>query len=143
VRLCSEPPPKVAVTEFDVPIVTLQLPVPVHDPDQLVKVLPVAGVSLNVTVDPGAKFAEQTAVVAVEQLIPAGVLVTVPVPPPASTTVRLKLPAKLAVTVVAAEMVTTHVLVPVHAPLHPPKENPLPAVAVRVTCVPCAKGAVH
>jgi hypothetical protein len=96
--------------------------VPVHAPDQLAKVLPVAGVSLSVTTVFGAKFAEQTAVVDFEQLIPAGVLVTVPVPPPASVTVSPRPVVKLAETVVAADSVTVHVLVPVQTPLHPPKK---------------------
>jgi hypothetical protein len=73
----------------------------------------------------GAKFAEQTAVVEVvefEQLIPAGVLVTVPVPPPASATVSPRPVVKLAETVVAADRVTLQVLVPVQPPVHPPKK---------------------
>jgi hypothetical protein len=118
--------------------------VPVHAPDQLEKTLPVAGVSLRVTTEPAAKFAEQVAVVAVEQLIPAGVLVTVPVPPPASVTVSPKPVVKLSVMLVAAVMVTTQVLVPEQPPpLHPAKKKPVPAVAVSVTCVPWVKVAEH
>jgi hypothetical protein len=119
--LCSDPP-KVAVTALAAVNVTLHAAVPVHAPDQLAKVLPVAGVSLSVTTVFGAKFAEQTAVVDFEQLIPAGVLVTVPVPPPASVTVSPRPVVKLAETVVAADSVTVHVLVPVQPPLHPPKK---------------------
>jgi hypothetical protein len=86
-------------------------------------VLPVAGVSLSVTTVPDAKFAVQVAVVAVEQLIPAGVLVTVPVPPPASVTVSPNPVVKLSLMLVAAVMVTLHVLVPEQPPpLHPAKK---------------------
>jgi hypothetical protein len=110
--------------------------VPVHAPDQPEKTPPV-GVSLRVTTEPAAKFAEHVAVVAVEQLIPAGVLVTVPVPPPAKVTVSPTPVVKLSVMFVAAVMVTTQVLVPEQPPpLQPAKKKPVPAVAVRVTCVP-------
>lgn len=90
--LCSEPP-KVAVTEIAPVIVTLQLAVPAHAPVQLTKVPPLAGVSVNATAVPCAKVALHVFVVelpvglGVEQLIPAGLLVTVPVPPPAVVTV--------------------------------------------------------
>ena len=73
--------------------VTLQAVVPVQPPDQLAKVLPLAGVSVSVTAEPCAKGALQTFVVELPdelelvQLIPVGLLVTVPVPPPAVTTV--------------------------------------------------------
>jgi hypothetical protein len=122
--LCSEPP-KVAVTELAALKVTLQLVVPVHAPDQLPKVLPLAGVSLSVTAVPGAKFALQVLEVALgesEQLIPAGLLVTVPVPPPAAATVNSSPALKVAATVAAAVMVTLHVLVPEQLPLQPPKK---------------------
>jgi hypothetical protein len=50
-KLCSVPAkPNVAVTEVAVePTVTTQLPRPVHAPDQEEKMLPLAGVSFNVT----------------------------------------------------------------------------------------------
>jgi hypothetical protein len=73
--------------------VTVQLVVPVQAPDQLPKVLPLAGVSVSVTVAPCAKLAVHVFVVELpdelelEQLIPVGLLVTVPVPPPAVVTV--------------------------------------------------------
>jgi hypothetical protein len=115
---------KVAVIGFDdVLNVILQEVVPVH-PVQLVKTEPVAGVSVRVTAVPGAKLALQVAPVAVEQLIPAGVLVTVPVPDPARVTETVSLPlegVKVSVTFAAAFIVTLHVPVPVHAPPHPPK----------------------
>src|SRR5207245_6847239 len=52
--------------------------------------------------------------------------------------------AKVAVTVVAAESVTTHVPVPLQPPpLQPVKVEPAAGVALRVTTVPLAKLAVH
>ena len=74
----------VAVSEAAALIVTEQAPVPVQGPLQPAKVDPLSGVSVNVTIVPLAKFAVQV----VPQLIPVGLLVTVPVPVPASVTVR-------------------------------------------------------
>jgi hypothetical protein len=64
-------------------MVTLQVATPVHAPDQPVKVSLPVGVSFSVTWVLCAKLAEQVA----GQVIPAGVLVTVPVPVPAMVTV--------------------------------------------------------
>jgi hypothetical protein len=79
--------------------VTEQVPVPVQPaPLQPVKVEPVAGAAVKVIAVPLAKLAEQVA----PQLMPAGALVTVPVPVPALVTVRVKLfvdGVKVAVTV--------------------------------------------
>jgi hypothetical protein len=73
------------------------------------------------------------------QLIPAGELVTVPLPVPAFTSVRAKLwVANVAVTDLAASIVTLQEPLPVHAPLQPVKVAPEEAVAVRVTEVPLA-----
>jgi hypothetical protein len=121
--MLSNEPPKFAVTALAADNVTLQVAaVPVQAPDQLPNELPVAGASLSVTV-PGAKLAEQVAVVAVEQLIPAGVLVTVPVPPPAKVTVSPNPVVKLSLMFVAALMVRLQVLVPEQPPpLHPAKK---------------------
>lgn len=63
-----------------------------------------------------AKTAEHV----VGQLIPAGLLVTVPLPVPASATFSPSSAMKDAATVVAALIVTVQ-LVPVHPPLQPPK----------------------
>lgn len=137
-------PPKVAVTEVAAVTVTPQAAVPVHAPDQLAKVLLAAGVSVSVTAVFGAKLAVQVPVEGLVQLIPAGVLVTVPEPAPAVATVKaMPLAANVALTLVAALKVTTQVLLPVHPPLQLPKESPEAGVAVRVTCVPCAKLALH
>jgi hypothetical protein len=65
--------------------VTVHTVVPEQSPLQPVKIEPVAGTALSVTSVPESKFALQ----AVPQLIPAGVLVTVPVPLPARATVSV------------------------------------------------------
>jgi hypothetical protein len=64
--------------------------------------------------------------------------VTVPPPAPALLTVSVKLgTAKLAVTVLAAVMVTVQADPDTELqPLHPPKREPLFATAVSVTVVP-------
>ena len=78
---------KVAVTVVAAESVTTQVPVPEQPPPlQPVKVEPAAGVAVNVTAVPLAKLAEQVA----PQVIPAGKLVTVPLPVPAGVTVRVK-----------------------------------------------------
>src|SRR5437667_9729918 len=132
----------VAVTVVAAETVTTHDPVPEHPPPlQPVKVEPAAAVAVNVTAVPLAKLAEQVA----PQLIPAGALVTVPLPVPAGVTVRGKVcSVKVAVTVVAAESVTTHAPVPEQPPpLQPLKVEPAAGVAVSVTAVPLAKLAVH
>jgi hypothetical protein len=74
----------------------------------------------------------------VPQLIPAGELVTVPVPAPALVTVSAKDACmKVAVTVVAAFTVTVQeVAVPLQPPLQPLKTDPAAGAAVKVTAVP-------
>ena len=121
-------------------IVTVQVPVPSQGPAlQPAKVEPVAGVAVKVTAVPLAKLAEQVA----PQLMPAGVLVTVPEPVPDLVTVSAKLfvdCAKLATTVVAAVMVRVQVPVPSHGPApQPVKVEPVAGVAVSVIAVPLAK----
>src|SRR5947209_2953042 len=117
---------------------TVQAPVPEQPPPlQPVKVEPAAGVAVSVTAVPLVKLAEQVA----PQVMPAGELVTVPLPVPAGATVRVKVcGVKLAVTVVAAESVTVQVPVPEQPPpLQPVKVEPAAGVAVSVTTVPLAK----
>ena len=72
------------------------------------------------------------------QLIPAGALVTVPLPAPLLLTVSAyDGRANVAVTVVAAVTVTTHVPVPLHPPpLQPVNVDPAAGAAVSVTAVP-------
>ena len=73
--------------------------------------------------------------------MPAGALVTVPLPVPPLLTVRVTgcCRSKVAVTVVVAVRVTVQVPVPVQPPpLQPVKVEPAAGVAVRVTAVPPA-----
>jgi hypothetical protein len=72
------------------------------------------------------------------QLIPAGELVTEPVPLPVTDTVSVRLMSvKVAVTDLAASIVTMHVPVPEQAPDQPVNvEVDDTGVAVRVTTVP-------
>src|SRR5216117_4037851 len=128
---------KVAVTVVAAETVTTHDPVPEHPPPfQPLKVEPAAGAAVSVTAVPLAKLAVHVA----PQLIPAGALVTVPLPAPASETVSTRAGVKVAVTVVAAEIVTTHDPVPEHPPpLQPPKVEPAAGAAVSVTAVPLAK----
>jgi hypothetical protein len=75
-------------------------------------------------------------------VIPAGVLVTVPLPVPAFVTVRAKPggTSKLALTVVVLVKVTVQAPVPMQPPpLQPLKVEPGAGVAVRVTVVPLEK----
>src|SRR5207249_886663 len=116
--------------------VTVQAAVPVQPPPlQPVKVEPAAGLAVRVTAVPLAKLAEHVA----PQLIPAGLLATVPAPAPAGVTVSAKVGVKVAVTVVAAVMVSLHAPVRVQPPpLQPVKAEPTAGVAVSVTTVPLA-----
>jgi hypothetical protein len=135
----------VAVTDVAAVTVTTQVPVPEHPlPVQPANVEPSAAAAVSVTAVPLAKFAEQV----VGQLIPAGALVTVPVPVPAGLTVSAKLfvlPPKLAVTAVAAVIVNVQVPVPsqLFAPLQPVNVDPSSGKAVNVICVPLGKFAVQ
>ena len=94
------------------------------------KVEPAVAIAVSVTAVPLVKLAAQVA----PQVIPAGELVTVPLPVPALLTVSAKVGrAKVAVTVVAAESVTVQAPVPEQPPpLQPVKVEPAAAVAVRV-----------
>jgi hypothetical protein len=73
----------VAVTEVAAVSVRLQFAVPVHAPDHPANVEPVVAVAVRTTGVPLAKLALHV----VPQLMPEGLLVTVPVPVPALCTV--------------------------------------------------------
>jgi hypothetical protein len=77
---------KFALTDFAASRDTLQAPVPLQAPLQPAKVDPESGVAVKLTTVPLSKSAEQLE----PQEIPAGVLVTVPVPVPLFVTVRAK-----------------------------------------------------
>ena len=125
---------KVAVTEVAALTVTVQLPVPEHAPLQPVKVEPAAGVAVSVTEAPDPKLAAHV----LPHAMPAGLLATVPVPPPALATVNVNdWSAKVAVTEVAALTVTVQAPVPEQPPpLQPVNVEPVAGAAVNATEVP-------
>jgi len=90
-----------------------------------------------VTMVPEVKSAVQVE----PQSIPLGELVTVPLPE--IDTLRAGEAAKFAITDAALLREIVHVLVPLHAPLHPPKLESAAGVAVKVTEVPEEKLAVQ
>src|ERR1041385_8082517 len=99
-------------------MVSLHAPVPLQEPLQPANVEPESGVAAKLTTAPFAKLAEHVA----PQEIPAGELVTVPVPVPLLATVRVKGPGcevKVALLDFAESMVTLHAPVPLQAPLQP------------------------
>src|SRR5258705_52832 len=106
--------------------VTVHDPVPLQSPPQPVKAEDAFGVAVRVTAVPLTKLAAHVA----PQLMPAGLLVTVPEPAPAGETVRAKVGAKVAVTLVAAVSVTGQEAVPVQPPpLQPVKAEARPGPA--------------
>jgi hypothetical protein len=68
--------------------------------------------------------------------MPAGLLVTVPVPFPAGLTLSTGNRLKVATTCRSADMFRVHVCVPEQAWLHPTNMEPGSGVAFRVTEVP-------
>jgi phage tail protein X len=112
---------------------------PAHAPLQPEKASLVPGVSLSITWLFCGKLAEHV----VGQLIPAGLLLTVPVPAPAKVTDRVTVAAKVAVTEPAALRVTLQAALPVHAPLQPEKALLFPGVSLSVTWLFCGKFAEH
>ena len=122
-------------------IVTLQLPVPPQAPPQPAKLEPLAGVAVRLTCVPAAKLALHV----VPQLIPAGALLTVPLP--VSPTVSVKEDGgfceNVADTFCTAFMVTVQLPVPLHAPPQPANPQPAAGVAVKLTKVPRVKPALQ
>src|SRR5205809_2517740 len=118
----------VAVTVVAALRVTVQAPGPEEQPPlRPLKVEPAAGAAVSVTAVPLAKLAAQVA----PQVMPAGLLVTLPAPVPAVETVSVKVcRVKVAVTVVAPESVTVQGLVPAQPPpLQPLKVEPAAGAA--------------
>jgi hypothetical protein len=108
--------------------------VPLHPtPDQPAKAEPVPTVSVSVTCVPALKLALHV----VGQLIPEGLLDTVPVPVPDRLTLKTGagcVMVNVALTCSLALSVTLQVeAVPVHAPDQPVKDEFVAGVAVRVT----------
>jgi 3D (Asp-Asp-Asp) domain-containing protein len=128
---CGE---KVATTDCcELPIEILQGPPPEQAPVQPANTELLSAAAVRVIVVPVLKFAEQVD----PQVIPAGTLVTVPPPVPASVTFTGKADGvNSAATVCAAFTVTEQFAVPEHAPVQPEKTDPKDALAVRVTTVP-------
>ena len=132
---------KFAVTLVATVMSNIHTSVPSHGPApvQPANVEPAAAVAVSATTCPLAKFATQVG----WQAIPAGVLITVPVPVPASVTVKATFVAdlvKVAVTACAAVMVTEQPAVPLQpAPLQPANVEPAAAVALSATTCPLAK----
>ncbi len=120
--------------------VTAHAPVPVQAPPQFANVDPAAGVAVRVTAVPGVTDCEQVA----PQLMPAGLLVTVPDPVPIFVTESITgVALKVAVTETSAFNVTEHVPVPAQAPLQPANVEPAAGAAVMVTAVPAVKDFEH
>ena len=121
-----------AVTAVSAFTVARHVPVPLQAPVQPSKVEPAAGVAVRVTAVPNGKARVQVA----PHVMPAGLLVTAPVPVPLRATVSTGLIAeKAAPAAVAAVMVREQVPVPLHAPVQPVKVEPAAGVAVSVTAV--------
>jgi hypothetical protein len=92
-----------------------------------------AGFAVSVTLVPSVYGAMQS----LPQLIPAGLLVTMPLPVPVFVTVRTGLFENVAVTVRGPFICRVHVeVLPVQAPLQPANVAPAVAWAVSVTPVP-------
>src|SRR3989442_492253 len=101
-----------AVTVRACVMLTVHVPVPLQSPFQPVKVDPVAGMGVSVTLMPWSKGTVWVAHVG-PQLIPAGLLVTVPLPLPVLVRVRETGEGiKVAVTVVLAVRVTVQGPIP-------------------------------
>jgi hypothetical protein len=132
---------KVAVTVVVLVGATVQVPVPEQPPpDQPVKTEPVAGVAVSTIELPDEKLAEHV----VPHEMPAGALVTVPLPRPARTTANVTgAGAKAALTVVAVVKTSAQLPVPEQPPPQPVKTEPIAGIAVSVTLVPDAKEAEH
>lgn len=110
----------------------VQAPVPVHAPDQAVKVYPESAVAVTVTGVP-VVYSEQL----VPQDVPAGSTVTVPLP--VLEVFNLYLTAFCendAVTDLFEFICTTQLPEPVQSPDQPAKVQSLAGVAVKVTGVP-------
>lgn len=132
---------KFAVTDVAAVMVIAQALVPLHAPPlQPVNAYPLLALAVRVT---WVLFAKFVLLHVVGQLIPAGVLVTVPPPVGEIMTCSVGFAVKVAVTEVAAETVTLQAALPLQAPPQPVNVNPVPAVAVNVTWVPLVKVAVQ
>ena len=125
-----------AVTVASASRLSWQAPVPLQAPLQPEKVAATSGVAVRVTTVPLVYCAEQSA----PHSMPAGALVTTPLPLPVLVTVRVccavVAATKLAVTRWLASMVSTQLPVPPQSPLQPAKLLPAAGCTVSVTFTP-------
>ena len=134
---------KIAVTVSLRTRLCWQVPVPEQTPLQPANTDPAPAVAVRVT---GSWLLVNPALHVPGQLMPAGLLVTLPVPDPANTTVKVGVAGgrKVAVTNWLEFSVGAHAPVPVQgefSPPQPPKIEPVPGVGVgvSVTCMPVVK----
>jgi len=127
----------VAVTDAAALIVTVHAPVPEQAPLQPANVDPASGVAVSETEVPVLKLAVQVP----GQVMPVGLLVTVPVPAPAVITVSGTLPGEVRsnVAMMLAPVVRSTVQVAPEAlvqPVQPVNVDPAAGFAVSVIVVP-------
>src|SRR5436305_129011 len=116
-------------------MLTRQVPVPEHPPDQPAKVEPGRETAVRVTVEPSGNCAVQSP----PQSIPAGSEVTAPCPSPASwMPTAAEFRSKTATRDRSASSFKEHALVPAHAPPQVVKVAPCCATGTTVTAVPRA-----
>ena len=133
---------KLATTDFAASMKTTHVPVPEHPPPvQPVNMFPLDGTAVSVTVCPAEYVAEHVVPDGPQLMLP-GVPVIVP-GPDVATLNEYVIGAKVAVTDVEAFIVTVHVLVPVHAPVHPANTELPSGAAVSVTTWPAVYDALQ
>ena len=113
--------------------------VPVQPPAQPTKVEPSAEAAVRVTAVPGAKLAPHVC----PQLMPDGVLLTLPLPVPLRVTASTGESLKVAVTEEFWLNVILQTPTPLQAPDHPAKKELAAGAAASVTSVPLAKLTLH
>lgn len=119
---------------------TWHRPVPEQAPVHPRNVDPWFGTAFSFTVVPLLKLALHIA----PQSMPAGKLVTIPLPEPELFTESIKVfTLKMAATDCVESIVTWHVPVPEQAPPHPWNVEPWFGIAVSCTVVPLVKLALH
>lgn len=126
---------KVAPTVLAAVIVTEQIPVPEQAPVHPLNRLPADGVAVSVTCVPALKAVWQL----VPQLMPRGLLLTLPLPDILTLSTKVD-GAKVTATDFEAVRLTEHVVpLLLVQPDHPLTPLPVAGVAVRVTVDPVAK----
>jgi hypothetical protein len=134
VTVRTRPGVKSAATDLAASIVITQVPVPEQpEPLQPVKTDPESASAVRVTDSPWSNGAVQVR----PQLIPEGLLVTVPLPLPPLVTLKVHCFTKFAVTDSTELTFTVHWLPASEShPLHEPTRESDAGVAVRITVVP-------